>query len=74
MRHISLVAFLLFSTHLIFSQGALIENEESMVGNEFDIEAAGFAANTLPSKSGLGPFVPLPMEQEGGTCVGWAAA
>lgn len=74
MRHISLVAFLLFSTHLTFSQGALIENEETMVGNEFDIESAGFATNSLPSKSDLGPFVPAPMEQEGGTCVGWAAA
>lgn len=74
MRHTCLFSLLWFLTLGAFAQGAIIENEETIVGSEFDVEAAGFAPNSLPSKSDLSLFVPPPMEQEGATCVGWAAA
>ena len=74
MRHTCLFFLLSFLTLGAFAQGAIIENEEMIAESEFYVEAAGFAPNSLPSKSDLSPFVPPAMKQEGSSCVGWAAA
>ena len=75
MRPLILLFLLLINQKVSFSQGLIFSSSEDLIDIEsYKFDFNGFVENQFPSKASLRKYAPTPMNQNGGSCVGWATS